>query len=283
MYNMMNGNGMMMNGGMMTPGMMGGPQYAQQQAKMTQPLTKEEIAKLKNTGNAKLVVDEIDLLRAKCTHKQNGQLTLQQNSDGSHTCSLCGQTFNLVDTDPAEVEAITARMIDVLQSIKTFYLDMPVNYASEFFVMIPLLKNTPTLYKIALNQFSKYETGSVVNQANPMYGFGLLNTITSPMGMQPGMGMMQQQPYGMQPQGYGMQPQMQPQMMQPGMGMPTDPYGNPIAGNPFTGQMVQPQTTGMTAMQQTAQQIDNQVAQQQDIQQQNNGGQQVTTSKTFNV
>lgn len=280
-----NGMNGMMNQGMMTPGMMGGPQYVQQQAKMTQPLTKEEIAKLKNNGNAKLVIDEIDLLKAKCTHKQNGQLTLQQNANGTHTCTLCGETFNLVDVDPADVENITARMIDVLQSIKTFYLDMPVNYASEFFVMIPLLKNTPMLYKIALNQFSKYESGSVVNQANPMYGFGLLNTITSPMGMQPGFGMqpgmmmggMQQPGYPMQPQGYGMQPMQQPMMG----AMPTDMYGNPVQGNPFTGQMVQPQSTGMTAMQQTAQQIDNQVAQQQEIQQ--NNGNQVTTSKTFNV
>ena len=278
-----NGMNGMMNQGMMTPGMMGGPQYVQQQAKMTQPLTKEEIAKLKNNGNAKLVIDEIDLLKAKCTHKQNGQLTLQPNSNGTHTCTLCGETFNLIDVDPSEVEAITARMVDVLQSIKTFYLDMPVNYASEFFVMIPLLKNTPVLYRIALNQFSKYESGSVVNQSNPMYGFGLLNTITSPMGMQPGYGMnpMMNQGMAMQP-GYGMQPGMvqQPVMMQPGMGMPTDMYGNPVQGNPFTGQMVQPQSTGMSAMQQTAQQIDNQVAQQQEVQQ---NGNQITTSKTFNV
>ena len=277
-------NGMMMNQGMMTPGMVGGPQYVQQQAKMTQPLTKEEIAKLKNNGNAKLVIDEIDLLKAKCTHKQNGQLTLQQNANGTHTCTLCGETFNLIDVDPAEVEAITARMIDVLQSIKTFYLDMPVNYASEFFVMIPLLKNTPMLYRIALNQFSKYESGSVVNQSNPMYGFGLLNTITSPMGM-PGYGMQPGMMMNtMQPQGYGMQPGMMMNTMQPQpmMGaMPTDMYGNPIQGNPFTGQMVQPQSTGMAAMQQTAQQIDNQVAQQQEIQQ--NNGNQVTTSKTFTV
>lgn len=259
--------------------MMGGVQYNQQQAKMTQPLTKEEMAKLKNTGNAKLVVDELDLIRAKCTHKNNGQLALMQNNDGSHTCSICGATFNLVDTDPAEVALLTQRFIDVMQSIKTYYLDMPVNYATEFFVMIPLLANTPELYRVALTQFSKYESGSMVNQNNSMYGFNLFNTITSqgmPMyGQQPMMGQMP----GMMPQQpmYG-QPAMQQQPMygqQPMMGY--DAYGNPVQGmqvqgNPFTGQMPQ-----QVQMQQPQQQ--NNGAQQQEQQNQN----QVTTTKTFNV
>ena len=245
--------------------MMGGVQYNQQQAKMTQPLTKEEMAKLANTGNAKLVVDELDLIRAKCTHKNNGQLTLMQNNDGSHTCSICGATFNLVDADPAEVAMLTQRFIDVMQSIKTYYLDMPVSYANEFFVMIPLLQNTPELYKIALSKFSKYESGSMVNQNNSMYGFNLFNNITSPgYGM---MGMPMQQPMmnpGMMPQQPMMNPGMMPQqpMMNNGM-VGYDAYGNPmqgmqVQGNPFTGQMAQP------------------------VQQQNQNGQ-VTTTKTFNV
>ena len=259
--------------------MMGGVQYNQQQAKMTQPLTKEEMAKLANTGNAKLVVDELDLIRAKCTHKNNGQLTLMQNNDGSHTCSICGATFNLVDADPAEVAMLTQRFIDVMQSIKTYYLDMPVSYANEFFVMIPLLQNTPELYKIALSKFSKYESGSMVNQNNSMYGFNLFNNITSPgYGM---MGMPMQQP--MMNPGMGMQqPMMNPGMMpqQPMMNngmVGYDAYGNPmqgmqVQGNPFTGQM---------PMQQPVQQP--QMQQQNNQEQQQNQNGQVTTTKTFNV
>lgn len=273
-----------MNQGMMNP-MVGGMQYNQQQAKMTQPLTKEEMAKLQKQGNAKLVVDELDVLRAKCTHKNNGQLMLMQNGNGTHTCSICGETFNLVDVDPAEVEMLTQRMVDVLQSIKTYYLDMPANYASEFFVMIPLLKNTPELYKIALNQFSKYESGSVVNQNNGMYGFNLFNTLTNPA---MGMGMMQQPMMNpmQQPMMNSMNPMQQPMMgngMMPGMPVQYDAYGNPVQGmmpmggaNPFTGQGV---------MNNTAQEINNQVQTQNQIQgtPNNNEAGQVTTTKTFNV
>ncbi len=248
-------NQMMMNG-MNT--MMGGVQYNNLQAKMTQPLTKEEMAKLQKQGNERLVVNEIDLIKSKCTHKNNGQLALVQNANGTSTCNICGETFTLVDIDPMEVEGITQRFIDILQSIKTFYLDMPVNYASEFFVMIPLLKNTPELYRIALNQFSKYESGSVVNQNNGAYGFNLFNTLTNPMSgmmnnsMNPGMMGMGMNPNMMNNNMMGMNPNMMnnnmmgmnPNMMNNGMmGMNPNMMNNGMVNgiHPFTGQEINQQ------------------------------------------
>ena len=230
--------------------MMGGVQYNNIQAKMTQPLTKDEIALLQNQGNQKLVVNEIDFTRSKCTHKLNGQLTLSENMDGSHTCSICGCTFNLIDEDPTVIEQMTAKMIDVLQSIKTYYLDMPNNYAEEFFVLIPLLQNTPELYRIALHRFARHENANMVNQNYGTHGFNLYNSLTSnPMGMG-GMPQTMMNP-AMMNNGY-QNPAMMNQMngyQNPAMNPMVDPmmnngYQNPVMMNQmngFTGQMM-PQT-----------------------------------------
>lgn len=258
---------------------MGGTQYGQfAQAKMTQPLTPEQMRELRSTGSGfSLKVDPVEILRSHCTHKENGNIALTRNGDGSSTCTVCGATFNLVDKEPIEIEEITKAVLDVLQSIKTYYVDIPENYVKDYFTIIPYLEKLPKFYEVAIHNFAKYENGSFLNNNNNMYGFQMLSALTSPGYGQMGTGMMggapmgqpnmyqPQQPMGgyMNPQiayGQPMQPQMgtnpfgsvQAQPMQPQMG-----YGQPMQPQqqaPVTNEAAQPQaqqtpTTGETGQQ----------------------------------
>lgn len=240
-------------------GSQGGMQYAQQaQAKMTQVLSEEDIKLLRQTGGAfSLQVEPLDVKRALCSHKHNGKFSILENGDGSVTCSVCGATFFLLDKDQGEIQEITRRFIDVLQSIKTYYLDIPENYITDYFKMIPLLEKVPKFYELALHNFKKYEANNPLQQGGNMYGgFNMLNALTSPgFGMQ--QGFMQQpmqgypqpqmmQGYGQPQQGYMPQGQMgygQPQMMQPGM----QAYGQ-MGQSPFVnnGYAPEPTAAGMS-------------------------------------
>lgn len=264
----------------MYPNNMGGTQYGQfPQAKMTQPLTPEQMRELRSTGSGfSLKVDPVEVLRSHCTHKDNGNIALVKNADGSSTCTVCGATFNLLDKDIEEVAEITRAVLDVLQSIKTYYLDIPENYVKDYFNMIPYLEKLPKFYEVALHNFAKYENGAFLNNNNNMYGFQMLNALTSPGFGQMGNGMM----------GGQMQPQMQPQMAP--MGGYSQPQYNPQASiapgyNPFGGAQPQQQQMGYgQPMQQPQSQPAPQPQQSEgQVQQSNNETAQVVSTKTFNV
>lgn len=196
------------------------------QPKYTNPLTPEQIAKLRNNGGGfSLKVDQIDLDRAICTHRdpQTHQHTLVQNNDGTVTCTICGSTFTPCDNSTKEdVEKATNLLVDILQTAKMLYLDMPDAVCADFFQMIPFIKKTPQLYQIAVDNMRQYDTPAMQNG----YGsnaFGMLGMITNPM----------------QGMGIGMQPQMQmPMGGMPMMGgVPQTPFMQQqmamTAGNPF--------------------------------------------------
>lgn len=217
-------------GGAFQPGM----QYNQMpHAKMTQVLTPEQIKSLKATGSQfNLHVEPIEFTRALCTHKENGKIALIENNDGSVTCSVCGSTFNLVDYTPEQVIEATTMFTNILQTIKTYYLDIPESYVNEYFRMVPLLEKVPKFYDTALQNFKKYEANTQLQQGNNMYGFNMLNALTSPMYNQ----------MGGQPQGYynpsqqqGFNPQFngQPQFNQQGFGQPQQFNGQQGGNNGF--------------------------------------------------
>jgi len=216
------------------PYMMGGPQYAvQPQARMTQPLTVEQIKLLRNQTPAfTLDVSDEDMLRSRCTHKTlDGKFATVLNNDpeGTVTCSICGAKFSLMEVAKESAEEAVRIIIDLLQSIKTYYVDMPDSVAIQFFQMIPFIEKIPKLYEIALNNFNKYDGAGMGNQSPNMYGFNMLGAITSPMAYQ--MGGMPMSP-GMPMGGYPMQqPMMGGYPIQPGQQMPQQMgMGNPFGG-----------------------------------------------------
>lgn len=198
--------------------------------KMNQLLTQEEINLLKNRSGAfNINVDPIDLVRSRCTHKENNQFAIQDVGDGKVQCMICGETFTPVyDNAVEKAQRVIEDVGDIINTIKLVYVDMPTEMGNEFMPILELVRKVPALLKIALNNFGRYT--NIMDQ--PIQGtggfgnaFSNLNMITNggyqmPMG---GYG-----PWGYpQPQmgyGYYQQPQApmyDPNQMQYAPGQPT--------------------------------------------------------------
>lgn len=205
------------------------PQMNMDPRQFCQTLTPEEATMLRQRGGTEfqLGITEIDRLKAICMHRDptTGIATLEENPvDGSNTCHICGEKFFIApNLSQDEVEKATNTMIDLLQTAKSLFLDMPAESAQKFFIIIAMIKKIPQLYKIAVENFARHEqaagfspiTGnSIANMYNSLYsGFGNF-----------GMGMGGMSPYMQQPNygGFGMNPGMNPM---PGMGMAQPQFG----------------------------------------------------------
>lgn len=177
-------------------------------ARNTQPLTQEQISKLRSDNDAlNLKISQEDMWKAVCTHKEkNGSSALINNEDGSVTCTICHERFRLQEFSPADVENHINTMLDICQTIKTIYVDAPDDLIKQFMQIIPLLKLIKNLWTIACNNFSKYDSYSGgVNPINNMYGgFATVNNLlTNPYAAY--------QPQAQYPV-YGQQPPVQNQM-----------------------------------------------------------------------
>lgn len=165
----------------------------------TNPLTKEEMATLKQKAPGfTLAVDQITALKAICTHRNQEGDTLIQNPDGTATCSICGTKFRPVNATVEDVKQIFQSAIDCLETMKIMYLDIPNDVTKGYFQMIPFLEKAPQLYQVALDHYSRYGNTSVMsnNYNGSGNAFALFNAMMNP-GMMMGMGMPQQQmPYG---------------------------------------------------------------------------------------
>jgi len=157
-------------------------QYAQRpQMQMTQPLTKDQIAILRNSGNDfTLKLTDEEILRSLCTHKEGGDFTLIQENDGNVRCLICQARFKLGEYDIETIESAVDIVKDALQNIKTYNIDMPVKAAEGFFPIVALLDKVPTFYKLSQDNFRRYEGGPAINTSGQGYGFSILNAITNP-------------------------------------------------------------------------------------------------------
>jgi len=216
-------------------------------AKNSQPLTQEQIMKLRRNANAlDMRLTDEDLWRAICTHKEKdtGKSTLVANSDGTFTCSICGATFHIVELKKEDVAAKVSDLTDILQTIKTIYLDGSEDLIKQFMQILPLLDKVNLLAERAVSNFSMYDspTNPTVQNMPNYNGFNALNNIMmNPFAAQqpmygypqqmgygyPQQPMYQQQPMQQAPMGYGYQ---QPMYQQPvDNGMNPMAYGAPQA------------------------------------------------------
>lgn len=178
-------------------------------------LTAEEIQKLKSqrpSGTLNLQISEDDVLRATCTHCENGHSVVQEINDGSGDvfCPICNARWNSsVDFTKEEVKELCDRIIAIMQSSK-WMGEIPANIVREYFPMIPLLAEFPNVFEYAAknmtrlyNQRSIYNGGdaSLYANYNSLFGagYGPTNYGMTNYGYQP-------QP----PMGYYNQPPVQP-------------------------------------------------------------------------
>lgn len=207
-----------------------GYNYGQPKPKalMTQPVTNEEMKLLRQDTGFSLAITPTDKIRAKCTHKKDGNFAFVPTEDGKVICEVCGATWDASILPEAEVAKITENMIDILQQIKAMYLDMPASTAEQFFTVIPLLEKVPQFYKLAHGNFNSHEQVQPAQAVYGQNGFAQYAQIAAGLpaygtpGYVPGTPMAQ--PYGVPNYQQPVYPQA------PGYGTPTAPV---MGENPF--------------------------------------------------
>lgn len=219
------------------------------QPKCTQPVT-AEMSKMifSQEDDLSTKISPIEKIKNQCTHKYpgSGQIALVEGSDGKVSCRVCGESFHMILDPTAEIATTTEKMRDILQSIKTMYLDIPENFAKEYFQLITLLERAPALFEKACKNFQQYDQYS----ANPMqvgYGVNSFQQVNGMIGgynmggIAPQPPMYGGMPYYPQPQpGYNMQQPPQAQPAQPNQSWPVNQYSQPIPPQPAPGYYQQP-------------------------------------------
>ncbi len=170
-------------------------------------LTDEEIKKIQaNRTQFTLTISEDEHLRAACNHRtpdgMNDALEYDPSDPSAVVCKICGQRFVPIATDsPAEyVEEITNQFINLLQTIKIMFVDLPVDAAKQFFDIIPMAAKTPELFQLASKNLAKYENYGVYGyQGASQSAMGLLNSFFGMAGAGQNFGMQAQPVYNQQP------------------------------------------------------------------------------------
>ena len=196
-------------------------------------LTNEEIQKLKNTRPSttalNLNIDEDEMLRAMCTHKDNGRDVVQLVNDGSGDvyCPICGKRWNPTPVTKEEVQEALDKLISYMQN-STWVGEYPANVVREYFVMMPLLEKFPDLYAYGQKNFDRYLNQRGFYSAGDANVYGQYNSMFGP-GMGYGAPIYQRPMYPQQPNmGYYQQPQVQPQPAAPNV----NPMQQPVYGQP---------------------------------------------------
>lgn len=220
---------------------MGGYQfngYSQaQQPKVMNYLTPEEIQQLQKKSDVfNLSLTATEDLQARCNHRVPDGSTDSLKFDpetGFATCTICGYKFRPIDPDVSKesIQEAVNQVVDILQTIKILYTDLPVQAAAEYYRIIPLITKIPQLFDFACKNFTKHEYNAWSYNNMSQGGLALFQALQNNFGG----GMMQQpqfNPYVAAPQ----QPVGYPQ---------ANPFGYPGASQQMAAPMgYQPQTQG---------------------------------------
>ena len=132
---------------------------AMQPPRRSNVLTDEQIATLRQKGAGfTLALTKEEVLRGQCTHiNEQGQPAYINNPDGTCTCTICGHTWKSADLSKDDVERAVQTVLDIMQTIKILYVNMPEQAGREYWQTIPLLEKLPKLYEVASDNFRSYE------------------------------------------------------------------------------------------------------------------------------
>lgn len=209
----------MMQGYNYNPQMMG-----QAQTKVMNNLTEDEIKMLQQTATQfSLGLTQREQLQGACNHRSADGMRdtlVYDEVTGIARCTICGYEFRPLEPNTSidDINEAKDKIIDILQTIKLLYTDLPAEAGREYFQVIPLLMKLPELFQFAAKNFSKHE---IMNgwqyQGQNMGGIAMLQNLGNFLGS------------GMNPM-YMQQPQMvNPQQPMGGMaaGYPQAAYGMP--------------------------------------------------------
>ena len=213
--------------------------------KIMNVLTPEEIKELQQERSQfSLGLTLRESMQAKCNHRTadgtKDSLVFDQET-GKARCTICGYEFRPVEAETSyeSIADASERIIDILQTIKLLYTDLPAEAAAEYFQIIPLIGKIPQLFEFAAKNFAKHEYNAWnYNQYN-MGGISMLQGLSNLFGAsQPMYGAPQapQQPYGFYgaPQGVPMTPPQGNPFGYPGAGEQAVPYQPAANGYQYT-------------------------------------------------
>ena len=204
---------------------MGGYQFNgyqnQQIPKVMNVLSNEEIKELQqSTSQFSLGLTNKEILQGACNHRSpdgtQDTLVFDQNT-GIARCTICGYEFRPIEADTSyeTIKDAADRLVDILQTIKIMYTELPAGAAREYFQIIPLIGKIPQLFEFAAKNFAKHEYNAWSYQNHNMGGAAMLQNLNNIFGA------------SMQP----MNPQFNPYA-----GQPQQPVGYPnpvMQGNAF--------------------------------------------------
>ena len=230
-----NNNGMMNNG---MP-MMGGYAYqgmGQPMQKFNNALTPEQIKKLQQKGQQfSLAITEEEMLRGICNHRNaegTADTLVFDPLTGEARCTICGYKFKPIEADasPDQIKEDVERIVDILQTIKLMYIDLPADAAKEFFPIIPLVEKVPQLFEFAAKNMTKHESYNWQYNNKNMGAINMFNNLQNIFGA------------GMMPQANVQQPMGWGQPMAPNYPVANNGFGYPGASMP--GAMPNPAMNG---------------------------------------
>lgn len=205
----------------------------QQVQKFSNSLTAEEIDRLKKKGsNFSLFPTEEEALRGVCNHRTadgTSDALVTDPATGEVYCTICGYRFRMVEPNLSaeDIKGTVDDLVDILQTIKFMYVDLPAEASRKYFQIIPLLEKVPQLFEYAAKNFNNHNLFNWSYQNQGMGAWNMFNDLQARLGN------------GVYQSGYGyQQPQQnfQGAMNQPA-GYPGAAYGQPQgAANPAYGQ-----------------------------------------------
>lgn len=208
----------------------------------TQPVTQEmSQMMLRDDDTLSVKISPIEHAKNMCTHKYPGKSAIALVESGKDdlgqivTCRVCGESFHIIMDDPKSIaldlQKTCDHLIDIMQSSKTMYLDIPEDFAKEFYQIMTLVSRVPKVYEKGFKNFNQYD---YTNQAQAVYpGMNSFQAVGQVIGgaAMGGITPMMGQPYN--PGFYQPQPGYQP--------MPQyDQFGNPISYQQPAGYPPQP-------------------------------------------
>jgi hypothetical protein len=189
--------------------------------KFNNVLTAEQIKKLQQNADFQIGLSEEEIWRGICNHRTaegDKDAIIYDPATGVARCAICGYQWRPIQDNESvdSIQEAVDRIVDILQTIKILYLDLPAQAAKDYFPIIPLIEKIPKLYEFAAKNFNKHEVYNwQYNNAN-MNGIQQLQNLNNLFAS--GMYQYQAQPQGMYQQPFQAQPQMTPQFSTPQFG-----------------------------------------------------------------
>ena len=191
-----------------TPPINAGYQYngmpAQNMVRFNNTLTPEQIKRLQQKDSQfSLGLTDDERLRGICNHRNeagDSDSLVFDSITGEARCTSCGYQFRPIEpgVDSDVIKQDVDRIVDILQTIKLMYIDLPAEAAREYFQIIPLLEKIPQFFEYAAKNMTKHETYNWQYANKNMGTIAMFNNLTNAFG---GFGF-QNPTFAQQPAGY---------------------------------------------------------------------------------